>query len=300
VSLAVTTTGGAPPLKPVVVVGANEISPQDFAFLQALLADQAAIVLEEGKEYLAESRLGSVARAEGLASIAELLDVARRERRGPTVDKVIDAMTTNETSFFRDVKPFDVLASTILPELIASREAVGRRQLDIWCMASSTGQEPYSLAMLLAENFPSVVDSWNVRIFGTDISSSVVERAHAGRFSQLEISRGLPASYLVRYFERDGLDWQVSAKLRAMCRFDLMNLAAPWPPTGRFDLVLCRNVLIYFSMETKKDILQRVRNVLAPDGHLLLGSSETTMNIDDGWVRRPHDRVSTYQTTRDR
>jgi chemotaxis protein methyltransferase CheR len=279
---------------------ATGISPQDFAYLQALLADQAAIVLEEGKEYLAESRLGTVARAEGLASLAELIDVARRERRGPTVDKVIDAMTTNETSFFRDVKPFDALASTVLPELIERSEAAGRRQLDIWCMASSSGQEPYSLAMLLAENFPSVFESWPVRIFCTDISSSVLERARAGRFSQLEISRGLPASYLVRYFERDGLDWQVSAKLRAVCRFDLMNLAAPWPPTGRFDLVLCRNVLIYFSMETKRDILRRVGDVLAPGGHLLLGSSETTMNIDDGWVRRTHDRVSTYQTTRDR
>lgn len=271
----------------------SSISPEDFAHLQTLLARESAIVLEPGKEYLVESRLGIVARSEGLAGIPELVQRSKIDKR--TVQLVVDAMTTNETSFFRDVKPFDALRDHILPELIAQRKASGTRALDVWSMASSSGQESFSLAMLLREHFPEVADTWRVRIWGTDISPTMVARSRQGLYSQLEINRGLPASLLVKYFRRDELDWRLDDKTRSMCSFDELNLAQAWPATGKFDLVLCRNVLIYFSKETKQDILRRIRSVLVPGGHLMLGSSETTMNIDDGWSRRTFERVSSYQ-----
>lgn len=267
------------------------LAAPDFDYIAQLIHQQAAIVLEPGKEYLAESRLEPVARDHGLASIAELV---QRLRTG-SVDlreAVVDAMTTNETSFFRDSHPFNALREEILPQLIEARRVA--RTLTIWCAASSSGQEPYSLAMLLREHFPQLQD-WQVRILATDISPSMLERTRQGRYSQLEVNRGLPAAMLVKYFERDGMHWVVNHDLRRMVSTQYLNLAERWPVLPPFDLVLLRNVLIYFDIPTKQQILARVRQQLRPDGLLLLGGAETTMNIDPKFERVPVGRSTWYR-----
>jgi chemotaxis protein methyltransferase CheR len=263
----------------------------DFDVVRALVRERAGIVLEPGKEYLVESRLSSLVRSQGFASIAELVSALRLRRPG-LADAVVDAMTTNETSFFRDVHPFEALRTTIIPELIAARRAT--RELSIWCAASSSGQEPVSLAMLLREHFPELT-GWRLRILATDISPSMLDKCRAGRFSQLEVNRGLPASYLVKYFSRAGADWVVNPEVQRMIEYRFLNLMSPFPALGRLDLVLIRNVLIYFDIETKRRVLGGIKKVLRPDGVLMLGSSETTMNIDEGWAGWTIGRTIAYR-----
>jgi chemotaxis protein methyltransferase CheR len=250
---------------------------ETFKFVCELVHRRSAILLETGKEYLVEARLGPIAKANGLASVDALVDKLRADERGKLARDVIEAMTTNETSFFRDIHPFDALRNTVLPELIKARAAT--RSLRIWCAAASTGQEPYTIAMVIREHFPELA-TWNVQIIATDINATVLERARSGVFRQLEVNRGLPASMLVRHFEKEGADWRIKEPLRKMISFQELNLLDRWPLFAQQDIVFMRNVLIYFDLATKKAILARVRDNLRGDGFLFLGGAETTINID--------------------
>jgi chemotaxis protein methyltransferase CheR len=268
------------------------ISGSDFDFVRRFIRDEAGIVLETGKEYLVEARLTPLAQAQGFAHASSLIDEVRRASRSPLSRRVVDALTTNETSFFRDVEPFEVLRTEVLPELVSARRTT--RALHIWCAAASTGQEPYSLAMLIEEHFPELHD-WRVTILATDISTDALVRARAGRYSQFEINRGLPARYLIKYFDKVGLDWEIHASIRRRVEFREMNLARTWPPMPHADVVFLRNVLIYFDVDTKRNVLARVRRILRPDGYLFLGAAETTVNLDDAFRRAPWGRASCFR-----
>jgi chemotaxis protein methyltransferase CheR len=257
------------------------ITQDDFKYICDLARREAAIVLESGKEYLVESRLSELAKTTGFAGMTELVAQLRLQHgTGPLMDKVVDSLTTNETLFFRDHHPFDALRKTIMPELIARRADVKR--LNIWSAACSTGQEPYSIAMLLLEQFPAL-KTWDIKILATDISPTVLKRAGEGAYSQIEINRGLPASYLIKYFTKRDQHWLVSARVKERVTFRSMNLIQPWPIMPSLDLVFLRNVMIYFDIPTRKTILERVRTCLAPHGYLILGTAETTVNIDTGF-----------------
>jgi chemotaxis protein methyltransferase CheR len=271
----------------------STLASADFEYVASLVARHAAIEIGPDKHYLVEQRLSAAARQEQLDSIPELLHRARIDASGRLVALVVDAMTTNETSFFRDPTLFEFLRAELIPQLVERNRA--SRTLRIWCAASSSGQEPYSIAMLLREHFPDIVDTWKVRILASDYSPSMVARTRAGRFGRIEVNRGLPANYLVKHFRRDGLEWEIDESLRRLVEVREINLARPLPLAERFDLVLLRNVLIYFSIDTKREVLGRVRQFLAPGGALFLGSSESTMQIDDTWVRRAYGNISCYQ-----
>ena len=271
----------------------NILSAIDFSFVSTLVYGHAAIVLEPGKEYLVEARLTPLAQREGFASLAAFIAAMRKDRiPGPLHAKAVDALTTNETYFFRDFHPFEALRRTILPALLAQREA--SRQLTIWCAACSTGQEPYSLAMLLREHFPQLA-SWKVEIIATDLSPTVLLQAEAGRYNQIEINRGLPALYLVKYFVQQGTAWVLKPEIRKMVQFRPLNLIQPWPILPPCDLIFIRNVMIYFDVETKKTILKKLRHCLRPHGSLFLGSSETTLNLDPHWTPVPQGPTVIYR-----
>jgi len=264
----------------------------DFDYVRKYVRAQAAIVLEPGKEYLVESRLLTLSRKESLGSVDELMTRLRAEPGGALHRKVVDAMTTNETSFFRDIHPFDALRKWILPEVIARRAA--ERKLSLWCGAASTGQEPYSVLMLIAEHFPALL-TWDLRFIATDLSTDVLTRARSGRFSQLEVNRGLPATLLVKHFSRQGVEWEVKPELRRRVEFREMNLLSEWSLLPPVDVIFLRNVLIYFDVETKKGILAKTRRVLRPGGYLLLGGAETTLNVDDAFERVTYDKTTCYR-----
>jgi len=268
------------------------IDPNDFEFVRTMVRNQAGIILEPGKEYLVESRLLPLAKREGLASIADLVAKTRAPLGQVLVQKIVDSMTTNETTFFRDVEPFEALRKFVLPELIERNKQ--SRRLSIWYAASSTGQEPYSVSMLIQEHFPQLL-SWDLQQFATDISPSVLARAREGRYGQVEINRGLPANYLVKYFSKQGNEWQLKESVRKMVRFEELNLIRPWPPMLDADIVMIRNVMIYFDIEAKKQILARIRRILRPGGYLFLGGAETTMNLDDSFVRQQYERAGCYR-----
>jgi chemotaxis protein methyltransferase CheR len=270
------------------------IAAPDFDFLRSFVHKRAAIVLDDGKEYLAVSRLEPIAREAGLASVSDLVAQLRQTHTSPLHSQVIDAMTTNETSFFRDIRPYDSLRQHVLPELIERNR--NQRNLSIWCAASSSGQEPYSVAMLIHDEFPELA-GWRVSILATDISPTMLERTRQGLYSQFEVNRGLPAKLLVTYFTREGASWRIANELRRMVRVQALNLAGPWPHLPPIDLVLLRNVLIYFDIETKQSILGRARQVLGTDGLLLLGGSETTINLDDRYERIQHGAATWYRPT---
>ena len=261
-----------------------ELAQPDFDFLRRLVLADSAIVLDPGKEYLVKSRLLPVLRSERFQSFSDLVrrisagDVALRER-------VVDEMTTNETSFFRDHHPWESLRGTILPELIEARRSTKR--LTLWCAATSSGQEPYSLAMLLIDEFPEVAREWAVRIIGTDFSPTMVHRAASGRYDQMEVNRGLPATLLTRYFTRVGAEWQIVDQVRRMVEFRRGNLVDPasWLRIPMVDGAMMRNVLIYFDPQTRVDILGRVSTKLSRDGFLMLGSTETAVGMDDTYER---------------
>lgn len=271
----------------------SALSTADVDLVREVVRETSAIVLEPSKSYLVESRLVPVARQVGASSVQELIGQLRRERNGRLRDLVVDALTTNETSFYRDPAFWQAMEQHLLPQLIDARR--GDRTLTFWSAAASSGQEAYSLAMLLRERFPEVVDTWNLRIIATDLSADMLGRAAAGRYTQLEVNRGLPANRLVRYFTRDGSFWQVKDEIRQMVEFRALNLIKPWPFVPPVDLLFMRNVLIYFDLETKRAILARCRTVLRPDGHLVLGTSETTLNIDDRYERAVTAAATTYR-----
>jgi len=268
------------------------MTDQDFDFIRKLLQECSAIVLEDGKQYLVESRLAPVVGQLQLNTIADLVARLRCQPSNGLQTQVVEAMVTTETSFFRDHQPFESLRKAVIPELIRRRG--GERRLNVWCAASSSGQEPYSLALLLREHFPELAE-WNVSLLATDLSRDVLARAREGRYNQIEVNRGLPASLLVKYFEQHGNSWQLKADVRAAVRFEELNLARPWPRLPRMDLVLIRNVMIYFDVPTKKTILNSLARLLRPDGYLLLGGAETTFNLDDSYIRVEHLRGGFYQ-----
>ncbi len=258
-------------------------SARSLQYLRELIHRRSAIVVDADKDYLLESRLAPMARKHGLATVDALVAQVRAQPNedAPLVHAVIEAMTTNETSFFRDAHPFEALRTEMIPRLIKARASA--RTLRIWCAAASTGQEPYSIAMLLREHFPEL-GSWSVQIVATDLNATVLDRARTGVFRQLEVNRGLPAPMLVKYFDRVGADWQIKEDLRRMVTFQELNLLERWPVFGAHDLIFLRNVLIYFDVPTKRQLLGRARQALRPDGYLLLGGAETTLNLDDAYA----------------
>jgi len=250
-------------------------SSVDYGYLRQLVFGLSQNVLDPSRDYLFDTRLAKVLRNQGMTRLEELVDHLK-VRKDPALERSIaEAMTINETSFFRDGRPFELLRTELLPSLMESRRQT--RTLRIWSAACSTGQEAYSLAMLMLEHFP-LLASWNVRIEGTDISSEVVERAQTGRYHRIEINRGLPARFVVRFFDHVGEDWTIKPEIRKMCNFRQANLCGPQLPfvriDDRFDVVFLRNVMLYFSQETRKTLLAGIHKLLAPDGVLFLGSSE--------------------------
>ena len=266
-------------------------TPTAFASVSALVRRETSMVYDEGKEYLVEARLNPLANARGLGLEEYVARLAfdAVERR-----KVIDALTINETSWFRDHTPFQAFTEAMLPALMESRTLT--RRLRIWSAACSSGQEAYSIAMLLDQHLP---EGWSYEIVATDISTAMLERVRTGRYSQVEVNRGLPATSLVRYFTRVGRDWEIADWLRERITVKHLNLAAPYLGLGSFDVIWLRNVLIYFDAPTKQDILRRMLPMLADDGYLLLGSSETTLDmpadLTAAWQREQIGRVPAYR-----
>jgi len=267
-------------------------SPATFAYLSQMVRDHSAIVLDETKAYLLESRLSPLVYSEGIRDIDELAFRLRDDRFSPLRRKVLDAMTNNETWFFRDLYPFDALKAVVLPQLL--RDRASERGLSIWSAACSSGQEIYSVAMLIRENFPSLLN-WRLMLLGTDISEAILQRARAGIYSQLDVNRGLPAILLAKYFQQVGHEWRLKKNILEMAGFRSINLSSPWPPLGKFDVVFLRNVLIYFSLDVRREILARIRQVVRPGGVLFLGAAETTLNLDDSYERVPFQRTYFYR-----
>jgi chemotaxis protein methyltransferase CheR len=266
------------------------LSQAEFTFVSQLVRKEASIVLAPGKEYLVEARLIPVARAVGSPSVTEFLADLQRRPNPANQRKIIDALTTNETSWFRDREPFAALTDVVLPELVKARTST--RKVRIWSAASSSGQEAYSLAITMQERLPA---GWNYEIMGTDISTEMVKRAEAAEYSQVEVNRGLPAAQLVQYFERAGAHWRITPQLRRNVSFRLMNLTTPLPAMQPFDVIFLRNVLIYFDVAVKRTVLQNVARLLRPDGWLFLGAAETTIGIDDNYERVAAGRTSAYR-----
>jgi len=266
------------------------VTPLDYDYLRKILKERSGLDLSADKQYLVESRLVPLARKSGLAGIPELVAKMKSGAEALTSD-VVEAMTTNETFFFRDKIPFEHLRDTILPALIQSR--AGRKSIRIWSAASSTGQEPYSIAMCLKEKAAQLA-GWRLEIVATDLSQEVLEKSKAGIYSQFEVQRGLPIQLLVKYFAQTGELWQINAEIRGMVQHRQLNLLQDFSHLGKFDVVFCRNVLIYFDQETKVNIFERIGRVIEPDGMLMLGAAESVVGITDAF--RPHpDRRGLYQ-----
>lgn len=263
-----------------------------FEFIRKLVQTRVAIVLDRSKDYLVKARLSPIARAEGLASVEHLLTKLQGQAWSALHQQVVEAMTTNETSFFRDFTPFELLRKKIIPQLLTARAK--ERRLTIWSAACSSGQEIYSTAMLLRENFPQLRD-WKLTLLATDFNREMVERTKRGVFSQLEVNRGLPAPLLVKYFKREGLDWKIDDDLRGMVTARPMNLTETWLGLSDMDVVFMRNVLIYFDLDTKKMLLERVRRVLRPDGLMFLGAAETTLGVHSGFEIMQSERALAYR-----
>jgi chemotaxis protein methyltransferase CheR len=266
------------------------VTPPDYEYLRKLLKDHSGLDLSADKQYLIESRLLPLARKAGLAGISEL---AQKMKAGSTslITQVVEAMTTNETFFFRDKVPFDHFRDSIMPEVLQAR--AGRKSIRIWCAAGSTGQEPYSLAMCVKE-MSAALSSWRVEIIATDLSQEVLEKSKAGVYSQFEVQRGLPIQMLVKYFKQTGEFWQINADMRAMVQHRQLNLLQDFSSLGTFDVIFCRNVLIYFDQDTKVNIFNRLAKTMESDGFLVLGAAETVVGLTDVFKPFP-DRRGLYR-----
>jgi chemotaxis protein methyltransferase CheR len=267
------------------------VTPLDYEYLRKLLKERSGLDLSADKHYLVESRLVPLARRVGLPGIPELVQKMKGAGADALTADVVEAMTTNETFFFRDKIPFDHMRETILPALTKAR--ANRRTLRIWSAASSTGQEPYSIAMLLREAGQALA-GWRVEIVATDLAQSVLEKSKAGMFSQFEVQRGLPIQMLVKYFTQVGELWQLNADIRGMVQHRQLNLLQDFSHLGTFDVIFCRNVLIYFDQDTKAAIFERLAKQLEPDGMLMLGAAESVVGITDAFKPYP-DRRGLYQ-----
>src|SRR6202022_2014737 len=275
-----------------VVLGRPLVTPLDYEFLRKLLKERSGLDLSSDKQYLVESRLIPLARKVGLPGIAELVAKIKTGTDALT-SEVVEAMTTNETFFFRDKVPFDHLRETVLPALTQARAS--RRALRIWCAASSTGQEPYSIAMCVKEF--AALAGWRVEIIATDLSQAVLEKSRAGIFSQFEGQRGLPLQMLVKHFTQVGELWQLNSDIRAMVQFRQLNLLQDFSHLGTFDIIFCRNVLIFFDQATKISIFDRMSRMIEPDGVLALGAAESVVGISDAFKPYP-ERRGLYRTAR--
>jgi chemotaxis protein methyltransferase CheR len=267
------------------------VTPLDYDFLRKLLKERSGLDLSTDKQYLVESRLVPLARKAGLSGIPDLVQKMKGGAEAVIVD-VVEAMTTNETFFFRDKIPFDHLRDTILPALMQSRAA--RKTVRIWSAASSTGQEPYSIAMLLKEK-AAAFPGWRFEIIATDLSQEVLEKSRAGIYSQFEVQRGLPIQLLVKYFAQTGELWQLNADIRGMIQHKQLNLLQDFSHLGKFDVIFCRNVLIYFDQPTKTNIFERMSKIIEPDGMLMLGAAESVVGITDAFRPVP-DKRGLYQS----
>jgi len=269
------------------------LTPQEQEFFSQLIYTHSGIALGPDKTYLFENRLGEVAKILGLKSLAELHQRAKTNLTNDLRDMIVEAMTTNETLFFRDKSPFEAMRLTIIPEIMKRKSAT--KVLRIWSAACSTGQEAYSVAMMLNESFPEIMSTWRVEIFGTDISTQVVSKAIEGKYSQIEVNRGLPITHLIKYFRQEGSEWIVSDNLKKICKFKKMNLKENLTALGSFDIILCRYVLIYFDLQGKQKIFRDFNKLLGTEGYLFLGSSETVFGITDDFVRNTTNNAIFYK-----
>ena len=256
------------------------MTPLDYNYLRKCLKERSGLVLSADKEYLVESRLLPVARKAGLASLGDLVRTLMLGNAEVLMTAVVEAMMTNELFFFRDKIPFEHFRSTIMPALLAARQS--SRAIRIWCAAASTGQEPYSLAMCLKEMERDIA-GYRIDLLATDLSHEVLEKARQGVYSQFEVQRGLPIQLLVKHFAQIGELWQIAPGLRAMVKYRQLNLLSDFSQLGRFDLIFCRNVLIYFDQETKIGVLNRLARATAGDGYLVLGAAETVIGLTDSF-----------------
>ncbi|WP_421708943.1 CheR family methyltransferase [Algihabitans sp.] len=259
----------------------------DFDFLSSLLRNRSGLILSDEKAYLLESRLGPVARKHGLTTVDEIASQLRSRPSSPLELDVVEAMTTNESFFFRDTRPFDQFKEIVLPQLLEARKS--SRSLRIWSAACSSGQEPYTLAMILKEQ-AAKLSGWRVEIVATDLSTAILEKAKEGIYSQFEVQRGLPINLLMKYFKQTGDRWQISQDLRGMIDYRMFNLLESPASLGRFDIVFLRNVLIYFDQPTKTQVLERVAKQMPSDGYLYLGGAETVLGITDRFQVLPGQR----------
>lgn len=256
------------------------MTPQDFDYLRRLLRERSGLVLAAEKQYLAESRLVPVARRHGMATLGELIERLRSKSPAALIAEVVESMTTNETFFFRDKLPFDHFRDTMMPALLAARAR--EKRIRIWCTAASTGQEPYSLAMTI-KGLGAAIAGFRIEIVATDLSSEVLEKAKAGIYSQFEVQRGLPVQLLVKFFIQQGENWQLAPELRSMVQFRPLNLLNDFSPLGTFDVVFCRNVLIYFDQDNKVAVLNRIARQMPDDGYLVLGAAETVIGLSNSF-----------------
>jgi chemotaxis protein methyltransferase CheR len=260
------------------------MTPHDYDFLRAALKERSGLVLSADKQYLVESRLLPIARKAGFVNLGELVAALKHGDSDALMTRVVEAMTTNETFFFRDKTPFDNFRFAVLPALLDARRI--SRVIRIWCAAASTGQEPYSLAMAL-KDLEGVLAGWRIEIVATDLCSEVLEKAQTGIYSQFEVQRGLPIALLIKHFAKIGDMWQIAPDIRAMVKFRQLNLLGDFSALGTFDLVFCRNVLIYFDQATKMGLLNRLGRATAADGYLVLGAAETVVGLTDSFRTVP-------------
>jgi len=268
------------------------VIPPEFEYLRRVLKDISGLDLSADKQYLIESRLLPVTRKCGLSGIGELVQ-KMKAGCSAIVEQVVEAMTTNETFFFRDKVPFDHFRDWIMPEILRVR--ANRRSIRIWCAAGSTGQEPYSIAMCLRE-MSAALSGWRVEILATDLSQDVIEKSKSGIYSQFEVQRGLPIQMLVKYFKQIGELWQINADIRAMVQHRQLNLLHDFSQLGAFDVIFCRNVLIYFDQDTKTNVFDRLARIVEPDGVLVLGAAETVVGLTDAFKPLP-ERRGLYRPT---
>lgn len=268
------------------------VSKESLNFFFSFLQKESGLLLDDSKTYLIEARLEPIASEAGLASIDSLCQQLRLNPNSPLRQKVVDAMTTNETLFFRDMIPFEIVRKVILPELLKTNQKT--RKIRIWSAACSTGQEPYSLAMLLS-NMDAALAGWDVEILATDLVERVLEKARNGIYSHYEIQRGLPAQYMTRFFDQVGSEWRVKPELKKWIQFRRLNLLSDFSSLGSFDIIFCRNILIYFDAAAKKKALEKMAARLAPNGVLFLGGGETPLGITDQLARIEVDRGVFYR-----
>ena len=269
----------------------NEIDANAFTFISDLVKKRSAIVLETKKSYLVESRLSPIVHAHGFTSFDSLVTELKKPNASQLVQEVVEAMTTNETSFFRDLHPFNALKTKVLPDLIERNRK--SQKIMIWSNACSSGQEAYSIAMLLREYFKEL-DRWDVKIVATDICTKVLNKAESGEFNQTEVKRGLPEPLQLKYFNRDKMKWILKDEIRNMVTFRPLNLIEPWPSMPPIDIVFLRNVLIYFEVETKRAILAKVHHTLRDGGYLFLGGAETTLGLNSDFRREQVGLATCY------